>query len=164
MAIKDIADKESVQELVKRAVAAQQKFEVAPELFVAEQRTDLLTEIAKKYVPEAYTKRPTKHCYWCKEDRLREYATRGYEPFIEHGDMVRLNELVLTTVPYKLHITRERAFQAESRKKVAEMDKATVPNTKVVGGDSVDMRNITVEKSTVETRQVTSPPGDESGG
>lgn len=156
-----------VRELVARAEAAQKEFEQAPNLYIAEQRTDLLTEVAKKHLPDAYGLRPKKHAFWCKHVELASYANRGYVPVIVNGDMVHLNELVLTWIPHKMHVLRERAYQAESRARTSkEMKKAAVANDKIVGGDAVDTRGLTVEKATIENRTITPPDkgGEEDGG
>lgn len=161
------AKDEKIQELIQRALNAHKQFEVAPQLYVEEQRNDILTETAKKYMPEAFGTRPTKHAFWCIERELSNYSNRGYVPFIANGDMVRVNELVLTWIPIKMHRASVKAAQQRSRALMnMGLKQAAIPQNhgKVVGGDAVDVQGLTVERATSEVVSAASPVSQDDGG
>jgi hypothetical protein len=152
--------------LIDRATAAQRTFEIAPEVYIAEQRVNILKETAKKYLPAAFGSRPTKHAFYCKEEDMARYSNRGYEPVIANGDLVRVHEMVLMSLPLKMHKARERAAQAESRMRLNKgLRAASVVSTKspgrdTVGGDAVDTTGVVVEHSSVQQQEVAGQQGE----
>lgn len=148
----------AVKRQIRVALDAQKGFEEAPELFIQEQRMDVLKETARKYLPGAFGKNATQHAYWCRSSEVDMYNNRGYAPALkDNGDVVTVNELTLTWTTNRMHKARERAFQQESRNRMKQgMKTASVQQTKspgrdVVAGDAVDTSGITVEQANVQS-------------
>lgn len=147
--IEKVADPE-LQQRMRTALEAQQRFAVAPQVFVASQTSDEMLELRKMYLPESLGKHPTKACKFGEARDASRDAARGYMPVIDPATnaQVPLNELLMYWRPIEMARAEERRYQEESRQRIDRA--ANLKNTGVkantVGGDPVSVSRLRVEE------------------
>ena len=99
------AEDAGVQKQLERAIAAQQRYLKAPDVFIKEQTADLMKRLRRRYVPESIGKNATKHVYFGLASEMDMTVDRGYAPVLnEKRQPVRLNELVMYWMLSLIHI------------------------------------------------------------
>lgn len=157
--------KEDQKIIMERALAAQENFRKAPEVFLSEDTADENMALIKLYAPDCLDKfdhtgrvvKPAvRHAFFAAAKNLDKWAARGYVPELSGTGEFITNSGgdVLTTCDNELFKARERALQNESRQIVRSANK-DLNKTRVDGvdaGDASDLRGTTlkVENETIE--------------
>lgn len=158
--------KEEERVIMERALAAQENFRKAPEVFMSEDSQDENMALVRLYAPHCLdefdqagelVKRAQGHAFFANASKLVNWASRGYVPVLSEtsGYVTNSGGDVLTVCDRKLYEARERQTQDESRKMVREVKK-DLNKTKVDGvdaGDQSDLRDTSLKVGT-ETIQV----------
>ena len=125
-----------LEDQIKRALEAQAKFKQAPDIFIAEQTSDEMLELRKRYCPESIgietpdelanrkargenVHLATKHVFFGPYKDLDILVGKGYVPVLdENGRPVRFNETVMTWIPQMMHLAKVYNEQQESRRRL----------------------------------------------
>lgn len=152
--------KEEDQKIVERALAAQESFRQAPQVFLSDDTTDNNMALVNLYAPDALDKfdsngklksKAKRHAFFAARDKLAQWASRGYVPQVgDNGEFVA-NEGgdVLCTCDREMFEARERRAQNESASILKSLrSKKSGANIRgaedIPMGDAGDLQNVSL--------------------
>lgn len=146
-----------IAERIKTALAAQERFKKAPQVFVADQSSDEMLELRKIYCQESLGPNPSKSVYFGITKDMDRDVARGYVPIIDsaNGDPVHLQELTMYWRPIEIAkaIERDNQIRGEAPLKKA-MKQAVFEHPRGNGGD-VSAAGLSVEEFSAEKVTIT---------
>jgi len=144
--------------ILERALAAQDNFRKAPEVFLSDDTTDGNMALIELYAPDCLDRfshegkllrKAERHAFFSSVTNLTKWASRGYVPVLSDNGGFVTNEGgdILTSCDLDNYEARERRTQNESRNIVRTVKK-DLSKTKVDGvdaGDNDDLRNVSLK-------------------